>query len=194
MMMKRWTALLTALVMLLGVPCAWAEEEDEAAVLGRPKQEKSCLNILPIPPLPFDLFPLETHETRLGAPTPLKPPSTSVYTTGNSLSPGRLPPENLPTANPPPGNLQIVRPTVSSGSGSGAARLDTSLGNSCRQTGQEFLMVVEDIVKNQGTTVVMITHNAEIAKMANRVVKLRGGRIASIRNNAHPLPAAEIIW
>ena len=62
------------------------------------------------------------------------------------------------------------------------------------QTGQEVLMVVEDIVKNQGTTVVMITHNAEIAKMANRVVKLRGGRIASIRNNAHPLPAAEIIW
>ncbi len=62
------------------------------------------------------------------------------------------------------------------------------------QTGQEVLMVIEDIVKNQGTTVVMITHNVEIAKMANRVVKLRAGKIASIKRNAHPLPAAEIVW
>ena len=62
------------------------------------------------------------------------------------------------------------------------------------QTGQEVLRVIEDIVKNQGTTVMMITHNAEIAKMANRVIKLRSGRIASIKWNLHPLPAAEIIW
>ena len=62
------------------------------------------------------------------------------------------------------------------------------------QTGQEVLMVIEDIVKNQGTTVVMITHNAEIAKMANRVVKLRNGKIASIKWNTNPLPAAEILW
>ena len=62
------------------------------------------------------------------------------------------------------------------------------------QTGQEVLKVVEDIVRNQGTTVVMITHNVEIAKMADRVVKLRTGKVASIRRNAHPLPAAEIVW
>ena len=62
------------------------------------------------------------------------------------------------------------------------------------QTGQEVLMVIEEIVKNQGTTVVMVTHNAEIAKMANRVVKLRSGKVASIKWNLHPLPAAEILW
>ena len=62
------------------------------------------------------------------------------------------------------------------------------------QTGQEVLIVIEDIVKNQGTTVVMITHNAEIAKMANRVVKVRNGKIASIKWNTNPLPAEEIIW
>lgn len=62
------------------------------------------------------------------------------------------------------------------------------------QTGQDVLAVIEDIVKNRGTTVVMITHNAEIAKMANRVVKLRGGKIASIKRNLHPLPAREIVW
>ena len=62
------------------------------------------------------------------------------------------------------------------------------------QTGQDVLAVIEEIVKNQGTTVVMITHNAEIAKMANRVIKLRGGKVASIKRNLHPLTAREIVW
>ena len=62
------------------------------------------------------------------------------------------------------------------------------------QTGQEVLIVIEDIVKNQGATVVMVTHNAEIAKMANRVIKLRSGKISSIKWNLHPLSATEIIW
>lgn len=62
------------------------------------------------------------------------------------------------------------------------------------QTGQDVLAVIEDIIKKQGTTVVMITHNAEIAKMANRVIKLRGGKVASIKRNMNPLPAREIIW
>lgn len=53
---------------------------------------------------------------------------------------------------------------------------------------------LEIIVKERGTTVVMITHNAEIAKMADRVIKLRSGKIASIKRNLHPLPAAEIEW
>lgn len=61
-------------------------------------------------------------------------------------------------------------------------------------TGQEVLQVIEDVVKNQGTTVVMVTHNAEIAKMADRVVKLRSGKIASIKRNYHPISAAEISW
>ena len=62
------------------------------------------------------------------------------------------------------------------------------------ETGQEVLRVVERIVKEKGTTVIMITHNAEIAKMANRVIKLRGGKISSVKNNIVPLPADEIIW
>lgn len=62
------------------------------------------------------------------------------------------------------------------------------------QTGQEVLRVVEDIVRNNGATVVMITHNVEIAKMADRVVKLRSGKVASIKRNLHPLSADEISW
>ena len=61
-------------------------------------------------------------------------------------------------------------------------------------TSIEVLTVIEDIVRNQGATVMMVTHNAEIAKMADRVVKVRGGRIASIKKNMHPLHAAELVW
>ena len=61
-------------------------------------------------------------------------------------------------------------------------------------TSIEVLSVVEDIVRNQGATVMMVTHNPEIAKMADRVVKVRSGRIASIKKNLHPVHAEELVW
>ena len=61
-------------------------------------------------------------------------------------------------------------------------------------TSIEVLQTIEDIVKTQGTTVMMVTHNVEIAKMADRVVKVRNGKIASIKKNMHPLHAEELIW
>lgn len=62
------------------------------------------------------------------------------------------------------------------------------------ETGQEILMVIENIIKQKGTTVVMITHNEEIAKMANRVVKLKNGKVSSIKVNMHPMAAKDIVW
>ena len=62
------------------------------------------------------------------------------------------------------------------------------------KTSIEILTVIGDIVKRQDTTVLMVTHNPEIAKMADRVVKIRDGRIASIKRNIHPLPASELEW
>lgn len=62
------------------------------------------------------------------------------------------------------------------------------------KTGQEVLVVLENVIKTCGTTIVMVTHNVEIAKMANRVVKLRGGKISSIKTNINPLSAKEISW
>ena len=61
-------------------------------------------------------------------------------------------------------------------------------------TSIEVLQVIEQIVKERGTTVMMITHNPEIAKMANRVIRLRSGRIASIRHNLTPVPAVDLVW
>ena len=61
-------------------------------------------------------------------------------------------------------------------------------------TSIEVLEVIEDIIKSKGTTVVMVTHNSEIAKMADRVIKLRNGRISSIKRNLEPLKAKELNW
>ena len=61
-------------------------------------------------------------------------------------------------------------------------------------TSIEVLSVIEDIVRNQSATVMMITHNPEIARMADRVVKVRNGRIANIKKNLHPVRAEELVW
>ena len=62
------------------------------------------------------------------------------------------------------------------------------------QTSVEVLRFFEEIVQDQGTSVVMITHNPEIAKMANRVIKLKNGMIAGIKVNLQPLHAEELVW
>ncbi|MCR4632706.1 MAG: ATP-binding cassette domain-containing protein [Erysipelotrichaceae bacterium] len=61
-------------------------------------------------------------------------------------------------------------------------------------TSREVLSVIQEIVKNNNTTVMMVTHNPEIGKMADRVVRVSNGRIASIKRNLHPLDAKELSW
>lgn len=61
-------------------------------------------------------------------------------------------------------------------------------------TGQEVLKLIESIIEEGLTSVVMVTHNVEIAKMANRVVHLKNGKISSIRINSWPMHAADLVW
>ena len=61
-------------------------------------------------------------------------------------------------------------------------------------TGQEVLKLIESIVRDRKTTVIMVTHNIEIAKMADRVIRLKDGLISSIRVNLHPLRAEDLSW
>lgn len=61
-------------------------------------------------------------------------------------------------------------------------------------TSIKVLSVIEKISKENDTTILMVTHNPEIAKMANRVVKLRDGKISSVRVNLHPLNATDLVW
>ncbi len=61
-------------------------------------------------------------------------------------------------------------------------------------TGQDVLKLIESIVRDRKTTVIMVTHNIEIAKMANRVIRLKDGMISSMRVNLHPLHAEDLSW
>lgn len=61
------------------------------------------------------------------------------------------------------------------------------------ETSIEVLNVLEDVIKS-GTTLLMVTHNEEIAKMANRVVRMQGGVVAEVTMNNHPASAKELVW
>ncbi len=62
------------------------------------------------------------------------------------------------------------------------------------KTGITVLEVIERINRELGTTTVIITHNAVIAAMADRVVALSDGRIASLHRNPARAPAASLVW
>ncbi|MFM1886763.1 MAG: hypothetical protein RL026_1920 [Pseudomonadota bacterium] len=62
------------------------------------------------------------------------------------------------------------------------------------QTGRQVLQALADVNRQLGATTVVITHNAVIADMADRVMQLRDGRIESIRPPARRRTAAELDW
>ncbi|MBX3623006.1 MAG: ABC transporter ATP-binding protein [Rhizobacter sp.] len=61
-------------------------------------------------------------------------------------------------------------------------------------TGLLVLEVIARINRELGTTAIVITHNASIAGMADRVLHLGGGRIARIETNAHKVAPSELRW
>ena len=61
------------------------------------------------------------------------------------------------------------------------------------ETSIEVLTVLENVIK-AGTTLLMVTHNEEIAKMANRVIRMKGGVVAEVIVNRHPASAKELVW
>ena len=61
-------------------------------------------------------------------------------------------------------------------------------------TGKLVLEVIERINRELGTTAVVITHNAAIAGMADRVLHLGGGRIQREERNSHKLKPSELSW
>ena len=61
-------------------------------------------------------------------------------------------------------------------------------------TGIRVLEAIETINSTLGTTTVVITHNADIARMAHRVLQLGDGRIVGEKINAERVPASELTW
>jgi putative ABC transport system ATP-binding protein len=61
-------------------------------------------------------------------------------------------------------------------------------------TGKRVLEVIARINREQGTTAVIITHNAAIAGMADRVIYLGDGHIQREQRNAHKLDVSQVSW
>jgi putative ABC transport system ATP-binding protein len=61
-------------------------------------------------------------------------------------------------------------------------------------TGKVVLEVIAKINQELGTTAVVITHNASIGGMADRIMRLNDGRIASVEVNPHKLTPSELTW
>lgn len=62
------------------------------------------------------------------------------------------------------------------------------------QTGKQVLKILQDRSRIQGTTVVIVTHNAAIAPIADRVIRMHDAKISSIEMNAHPQDIESIEW
>ena len=62
------------------------------------------------------------------------------------------------------------------------------------QTGKQILQLLQDMCRVEGITVVIVTHNAALADMADRLIRFKSGRVTSMTVNPEPRPIAEIEW
>jgi len=62
------------------------------------------------------------------------------------------------------------------------------------ETGKSILRLLQDTCREKGVTVVVITHNMAITPMADRVVRIKSGKVAEIVDNPSPVCISDIEW
>ena len=62
------------------------------------------------------------------------------------------------------------------------------------ETGRQILIILEQITRQLGKTVVIVTHTQEVGRMADRVVWMRNGRIVKEKTNDSPISARDVTW
>jgi len=71
---------------------------------------------------------------------------------------------------------------------------DEPTGSLDFETGIQILKVLKDVNVKYKNTVIVITHNASIAQMADKVIKMRSGSVTEIIENAAPIEPERIEW
>ena len=61
-------------------------------------------------------------------------------------------------------------------------------------TGKAILKLLQDTCRQQGMTVVVITHNTALTPMADRVIHIKNGKVERMERNPSPTPVEEIEW
>ncbi len=62
------------------------------------------------------------------------------------------------------------------------------------KTGKQILKLLQDTARKEKMTVLIITHNAAIAPMADKVIRFKNGTAESVEINENPLPVEDIEW
>lgn len=62
------------------------------------------------------------------------------------------------------------------------------------KTGKQILKLLQDTARKEKMTVIIITHNAAIAPMADEVIRFKNGTAESVEINKNPLPIENIEW
>jgi len=71
---------------------------------------------------------------------------------------------------------------------------DEPTGELDYETGRIILQLLQDVSKEQNRTVLLVTHNAAIGAMADRVLRLRSGEIVDDSHNDSPVAAGALTW
>ncbi|MDR0530472.1 MAG: ABC transporter ATP-binding protein [Oscillospiraceae bacterium] len=61
-------------------------------------------------------------------------------------------------------------------------------------TGKQILQLLQKTCKETGTTVIIITHNTAIEPIADRVIRMRSGKISKVSKNKEPKDVADLEW
>lgn len=62
------------------------------------------------------------------------------------------------------------------------------------ETGKAILKLLHDICREDGKTVIVITHNSAITQMADRVIHIKNGKVSSMETNPDPADVSKIEW
>ena len=61
-------------------------------------------------------------------------------------------------------------------------------------TGKAILKLLQDMCRERGMTVIVITHNSALAPMADRLIKIKNGKVSKMEINKNPVSIDEIEW
>ena len=61
-------------------------------------------------------------------------------------------------------------------------------------TGKAILKLLQEMCREKGMTVIVITHNSALAPMADRLIKIKNGKVSSMKVNENPISIDEIEW
>ena len=62
------------------------------------------------------------------------------------------------------------------------------------QTGKAILKLLQDMCRERGMTVIVITHNSALTPMADRVIRIKNGKVSEMYRNEHPVSVETIEW